>query len=245
VNGPKWTFILLCGLIVLAPSAPAAAQFLPGGGVDTTDPELPPPGVYLSPQDVHAMYAGPSLTIVLQAIQHQPFKDLDPAHLPNADGTGTNEHHDFDSDLRGQGSCIDAPNAFGACAAANIPPSFPVMMEGRVQTVALNKGPTDTTGLFATEMVGMSLSGTGPTPPFVMVREGAPPSLGQTRIMDNGDGTYHIDSFFDVFTELSFDGGANWFPSIGPTRVNLVPEPSSVVLAALALIAAVGYVRRR
>jgi hypothetical protein len=235
------------GLLVcaIALGSPAIAQFLPGGGVDTADPELPPPGVYLSPQDVHAMYSGGALTIVLQAIQHQPFKDLDPAHLPDATGV-TNEHHDFDSDLRGQGTCMDAPNAFGACAAAGIPATFPIMMEGRVQTVSFNKGPSDTTGTFATEMVGMSLSGTGPTPPFVMVRESPSlPSLGFTRILDNGNGTYHIDSFFDVFTELSLDGGANWMPSLGPTRVNLVPEPASAVLGLLALIGLSGIRARR
>jgi hypothetical protein len=219
------------------------AQFLPGGGVDTTDPELPPPGVYLSPQDVHAQYSGPNLLIVLQAIQHQPFKDLDPAHLPNADGTGTDEHHDFDSDLRGQAQCIgQGCNDFG------IPLSFPIAMEGRVQTVSYGKGPSDTTGQWTTEMVGMSLSGVGPTPPSVMVRESPSlPSLGQTRITDIGSpgGRYHIDGFFDVFTELSFDGGANWFPSIASTRVNLVPEPAGLMLAGMALATLVGLARRR
>ena len=32
-------------------------------------------------------------------------------------------------------------------------------------------------------------------------------SLGETYIMDIGGGLYDIDSFFDVFTELSVDGG--------------------------------------
>jgi hypothetical protein len=226
---------------ILAIGSPAMAQFLPGGGIDTTDPELPPSGVYLSPQDVHAMYSGPNLTIVLQAIQHQPFKDLDPAHLPDATGV-TNEHHDFDSDLLGQAQCVgQGCNDFG------IPPSFPVQMEGRVQSVATNKGPTDTTGTFATEMVGMSLMGTGTTPPSVMVRESPTlPSLGSTRITDIGGGQYHIDSFFDVFTELSLDGGANWFPSVGPTHVDLVlPEPSSLVLLAVTLFGTFGLARRR
>jgi hypothetical protein len=228
---------LLCALTI---GSQAFAQYLPGGGVDTADPELPPPGVYLSPQDVHAQYSGPNLLIVLQAVQHQPFKDLDPAHLPNADGS-TDEHHDFDSDLRGQGQCIG-----GGCNDLGIPPSFPVQMGGRVQSVASGKGPSDTTGEWPVEMVGMSLSGVGTTPPFVMIRESPTlPSLGQTRITDIGGGQYHIDSFFDVFTELSFDGGTNWFPSTGPTHVNLVPEPSSVLLLAMAFIGAAGFSRHR
>jgi hypothetical protein len=240
VNQRNAAFSLACALFVSACGSQTFAQFLPGGGVDTTDPELPPPGVYLSPQDVHAQYSGPNLLIVLQAIQHQPFKDLDPAHLPDATGV-TNEHHDFDSDLRGQAQCLGM-----GCNDFGIPASFPVSMDGRVQTVSLNKGPADTTGTFVTEMVGMSLSGTGPTPPFVMVRESpSRPSLGSTRITDIGGGLYHIDSFFDVFTEISFNGGSNWFPSTGPTRVNLVPEPSSVLIAALALIGFATGGRRR
>jgi len=228
---------LLC---VLTIGSQALAQYLPGGGVDTTDPELPPPGVYLSPQDVHAMYSGPNLAIVLTAIQHQPFKDLDPAHLPDATGVD-NEHHDFDSDLDGQAQCLGQ-----GCNDLGIPPIFPVTMGGRVQTIAFAKGPSDTTGEWQTEMVGMSLQGQGLTPPNIMVRESpALPSRGQTRINNLGGGLYHIDSFFDVFTELSIDGGANWFPSVGPTHVDLVPEPAGVVLVELALVGWAGLARRR
>ena len=81
-----------------------------------------------------------------------------------------------------------------------IPPSFPMTANGRVQTVAYGKGPTNVTGTFQTEMLGMSLIGTG----GVMIRESPTlQSLGQTKITDIGGGLYHIDSFFDVFTELS------------------------------------------
>ena len=38
-------------------------------------------------------------------------------------------------------------------------------------------------------------------------------SLGQTQITDLGGGQFRIDSFFDVFTELSVDGGQTWLPS--------------------------------
>src|SRR5262249_59807670 len=46
-------------------------------------------------------------------------------------------------------------------------------------------------------------------------------SLGQTRIDTLGSG-FRVTSFFDVFTELSTDGGANWTPSTGSSHIELV-----------------------
>jgi hypothetical protein len=228
----------------MAIGAPAFAQFLPGGGVDTTDPTLPPEGVYLAPDDVHAMYTGASLQIVLSAVQHQPFKDLPPRYEPPGVPV-QNEVHDFDSDLDAQVTCVDIDA--GACLLNGLPPGTPVLahLDGRVQTMALNKGPTDTTGVFQTEMLAMTLQGFGG---MVQVRESPTlPSLGLTQIADIGGGMYHIDSFFDVFTELSLDGGTNWIPNDGlPTHVDLVvPEPASLGLIGVALLFLAGAARRR
>ena len=67
-------------------------------------------------------------------------------------------------------------------------------------------------------------------------------SLGSTDITDIGGGLYHIDSFFDVFTELSVDGGSSWSACDYSTRMYLVPEPVTLVLLALGGLAAI---RRR
>ena len=237
--------ICLSLLTALAVCLPAIAH---PGGITTPDPNLPPEDVYLSPSDVHAMYGGAALAIVLTKPQHLPFRDLPPEYLQ----PGGHEHHDFASTLEGQAQCLGVN-----CAMLGVPDGgmFPVYMEGRVQTVALGKGPTDTTGTFPTEMLAMNLSGVGPTPPFIKIRESPTlPSLGSTSITDVGGGLYHIDSFFDVFTELSLDGGASWMPNTAPnpygptgsTRVVMgIPEPASIALLVLGMLGFAGPLRRR
>ena len=92
------------------------------------------------------------------------------------------------------------------------------------------------TGTFNTEMLQLDMRG-GNLPPSVLLRESPTlASLGQTTITDIGGGNFRIDSFFDVFTELSVDAGQTWSPdSSGPTHVTFgqVPEPTSAVLLGL------------
>jgi len=79
--------------------------------------------------------------------------------------------------------------------------------------VEVDVGPMEgesTTGTFATEIVSMSLSGnTGGRPTLLNAGSSfsGQAGSGKTEITDIGGGLYHIDSFFDVFTELSVDGG--------------------------------------
>ena len=92
------------------------------------------------------------------------------------------------------------------------------------------------TGVFNTEMPALNLSGGG-----VMIRESPTlVSAGQTTITDVGGGNFTINSFFDIFTELSLDGGATWTPAASSTHVSLeaIPEPgtAALALAALALL---------
>jgi hypothetical protein len=252
VNDRNLHRILVCALVLVAIGTTAFAH---PGGANAPSSDLPPiiPEGYLSPNDVHARYAGPALEIVLSMVEHQPFAGLPPRYENCQPGSLVcDEHHQFESHLTAQVSVNNGP-----------PMTF--QAQGPVATVAEGRGPFNDTGTFDTEMLSMMLTGLGPGPmgPPVMIRESPTlASTGKTSITDIGppgpgptpaDG-YHIDSFFDVFTELSIDGGTTWLPSnVGrdgqshPTRVHLggIPEPSSFVLAGLALVGLVGSARRR
>lgn len=60
------------------------------------------------------------------------------------------------------------------------------------------------------------------------------------KLQDPGGG-FQIDSFFDVFTELSVDGGQDFVPAANPTRLvsshTIVPEPATWTLTAVVVLA--------
>jgi hypothetical protein len=83
--------------------------------------------------------------------------------------------------------------------------------------------------VFETEMISFDISGSYlGVSPFLIRESPTIASTGQAVIESLPSGQYRIDSFFDVFTEMSVDGGQTWFP--------MVPEPSTVVLMMLAVI---------
>ncbi|MBI5020751.1 MAG: VCBS repeat-containing protein [Ignavibacteriales bacterium] len=86
------------------------------------------------------------------------------------------------------------------------------------------------TRVFDTEMLAMSLSG-GTLPGGVMVRESpSKASTGRLRIKPgpNAAAGFMISSFFDVFTEVSLDGGATWTPASEAISLDFSSSPSSV-----------------
>lgn len=107
---------------------------------------------------------------------------------------------------------------------------------------------TDATGLdtYDTEMLSMDLQG-GTLPGGVMIRESpTKQSLGKTAIRESPT-LVHINSFFDVFTELSVDGGQSWVRStdsagnVDSNRMTLegsaVPEPASMAALGFGVVA--------
>lgn len=194
--------------------ASAAAQLI------TPNPLLPPDGVYLSIGGVHATYTGGNLTIVLKDPRHQPF-----AAGAIREIIGADERETFDSQLDGRADVIQSGTPLAL--------DLPFLGMGPVQTIVFGKA-GNVTGSFDTEMLSMSLSGTTPLGPFIIRESPTLASTGQTKITDIGGGLYQIESFFDVFTEISIDGGATWIPSSsGPSHMVLVPEPGSLSLLGL------------
>jgi hypothetical protein len=98
---------------------------------------------------------------------------------------------------------------------------------GPVQTLVRDKA-GNTTGTFQTEIVSMSLSGDVGGIPIIIGESPTVASEGETTITDLGGGLYHIDSFFDVFTELSVDGGNSWMAAAEPVRVVLMEEVKDI-----------------
>jgi hypothetical protein len=181
-------------------------------------PNLPPlDGQYVSVDQWHAFYA---MGIVLTNVVHKGFTDSFPPPPP-----GMTDVHTFGSQVEGYVS-FDGGVTFQPFSTAG-PTTVKIYGE-------LGSG---STSHYDTEMLGMNLSG-GSLPMGVMIRESPIlASTGLTDITDLGDGTYHIDSFFDVFTELSLDGGMSWYPDMtGPGRMNLVPEPSCLAILVSGLL---------
>jgi hypothetical protein len=106
----------------------------------------------------------------------------------------------------------------------------PVTLTGPVTTVVKGKGGA-TTGSWDTEILSMSLSGDAGGVTIEIRESPSLPSPGQVRVLDIGGGQYQIDSFFDVFTELSVNGGPFQPQTNEATRVELqLPEPSTLVM---------------
>jgi len=105
----------------------------------------------------------------------------------------------------------------------------PVVLTGPVTVVVRGKGGA-TTGSWDTEILSMSLSGDYGGIPIEIRESPELTSPGGTTVTDNGDGQFVIDSFFDVFTELSISGGP-FMPQTNPAgRVRLARVTPRTVL---------------
>jgi len=175
------------------------------------NPLLPPPnGVYITPQLYHQLYAN---GIIIRDIKHRRFVGSQPAPAP-----GEVQVHQF-------GSVVELEHSMdGGATFQKV--SAPANCTVRVSSVSSTGGFAAAlvgTQAFDTEMLALDIAG-GSLPAGVMIRESPTlASTGQTTVRQVGGG-YMIDSFFDIFTEISTDGGANWSPAQGAAHVELRPD---------------------
>ena len=107
----------------------------------------------------------------------------------------------------------------------NGPPML-VNAPGQCNVRVTKTGQNGNTAIYQTEMLQLDISG-GSLPAGTMIRESPTlQSMGQTTIQTVSGG-FIINSFFDVFTELSTDNGLSWTSSSGPGHVVLRPSGST------------------
>jgi PKD repeat protein len=91
-------------------------------------------------------------------------------------------------------------------------------------TIRLTKtDENDSISFFESEMLQLNIGG-GTLPPGIIGRESpvlASTGLTKISIPNPGTGDYSIESFFDIFTELSIDGGITWLAANSSGRVKL------------------------
>ncbi len=174
----------LLALVVIAAAVPASAQNIFQGDC------IPPINSTYAGQ-FHARYSDGTNVYDLTQPQHHRFTMCTPPPMAGQ------QNHSF-------GSEVDA------LISINGGPTQPIHGQGPTTVGVQADGSNGPTRFFDTEMLQLDLvAGAG-----VMVRESpTKASLGRTSITNLGGGTYRIDSFFDVFTELSLDGGQTWYPS--------------------------------
>jgi hypothetical protein len=220
--------VVAVGVLAMASSAQALI---------TNSANLPPNGVYLD-AGIHQTYGGAALQFLLSLPEHAPIAAQASAHPGGAGTVGSpaDEIENFPSVLNALAEVIQLGTSLGQCPITATCPTETIVF-GKIGNV---------TGTFDTEMLSMSLSGVTPLGPFMIRESPTKQSLGKTTITDIGGGLFQIDSFFDVFTELSTDGGATWIPSNnGAGHMVLVPEPTSMSLLAAGFVGLMGFIRRR
>jgi hypothetical protein len=93
-------------------------------------------------------------------------------------------------------------------------------------TITNTSAAGDTTSTFDMEMLSLTLTGTSPLGSFMLRESPTKQSLGKHTIRSDPRG-YRISSFFDVFLELSKDGGATWGAANRSIRLQASSPPAA------------------
>jgi len=127
-------------------------------------------------------------------------------------------------------------------------PIVPISLSGTIEQEVLGRTDPGATGTWATELLALSLSGSALGFPLTLALDPSQPSTGVTSIVPVGQqNEFRIDSFFDVFVELTLGTPTPLHTTRGPIRASLlspVPEPSTLALLAGGLVACAAWRRR-
>jgi hypothetical protein len=208
----NWSLPMLMGILIVALSVAWSAQAQ--AGVILSSPDLPPESNPPDCDDLLSVYHGAGVNITYPG----PVTLSNPVHkcFTNVfrQDIGEDEQQDFDSILEGLIDLGSGP--------------VPITLTGPVTTRAYGKA-GNTSGLYDTEMLSMSLTGMVGATKVEIQESPTLQSLGQVDIADLGGGLWQIDSFFDVFTELSIDDGP-WMPQTSAAaRIVLVDAGATPV----------------
>jgi hypothetical protein len=129
-------------------------------------------------------------------------------------------------------SAIDPPNRPGAAATSDYfatfageltvgPTTYPIREQVHMAERITLSARNGRTRVFETELLTLDLRGAS-FPEGVLVRESPTlASRGQAAITTAPRGQFQIESFFDVFLEISLDGGRSWIPPENAVRMGI------------------------
>ncbi len=195
--------LVILPLATLACSETAAPA---GPGVQVGQQSLPPAGAAYHGTVPHRFLGG---NVQLPCGSHGGFT----AAAPPPAAPGATVTSDYFATFTGQ--LILAPPVVAA------PITHPLSLQAHMVERITLAGTQGAVRTFDTELVTFELGGST-APAGAMVRES--PSLastGRTTITTLAGGQYRIESVYDVWLEISLDGGATWQPAESAVRMTL------------------------
>ncbi len=199
-------------LLLLAPPACSGTSGDPTGpGVQVGLESLPAAGAAYHGEAPHRFLDG---SAELTCSSHGQFT----AAVPPPATQGATVTSDYSATFKGR--LVLAPPLVPT--AVTHPLSVQARMVERI-TLAGTRGAART---FDTELMSFELGGST-TPAGAMVRESpSRASTGRTTVTVLSGGQFRIESFYDVWLELSLDGGGTWHAADGVVRMTLgLPTP--------------------
>lgn len=111
-------------------------------------------------------------------------------------------------------------------------------LTGTVEQEVIGRFTSTQTGSWTDDLVAVALSGPALGNTLTLGLDPSDTSSGTTSIVPVGDGTFLINSFFDVFVDLSLDSPTPLQTSVGPIELTATaaPEPAGLVLLGLPLL---------